>query len=172
MHVTFVRTEGQPDRIYVERSDGSEASWSFPTYGDGLPHDLVHLVVEAAFGLRRGLWGLVDSGIDMARVNAEANRKGGADKYGALGDRTDILLSEALAAAVSAPYLETNEERLELLREGCEKLGLAVPAGSTAEKFSEMRALLAALSAEWRTLKPKGSLRLSFSADRGFTQRR
>ena len=56
MKASFVRTEGAPDRIYVVRSDGSETSWSFPTYGDGLPHDLCHLVVEDesyAFSCRR-----------------------------------------------------------------------------------------------------------------------
>jgi hypothetical protein len=68
------------DRIYVVRPDGSEVHWAFPTYGDDPPHDLIHLVVEAAFGLRRGFWGRVDAGADPAAISAEANRKGGKDK--------------------------------------------------------------------------------------------
>ena len=97
-----MRVPGARDRIYLRRSDGTEVSWEFATYGDNVPHDLVHLVVESAFGLRRGFWGLVDSGVDPARVNAIANRKGGADKYSAFGgDQREILLAEALAAALS-----------------------------------------------------------------------
>ncbi len=46
MQVSFVRTAGARDRIYVRRTSGSEVSWEFPSYGDELPHDLVHLVVE------------------------------------------------------------------------------------------------------------------------------
>jgi hypothetical protein len=107
MEVTFVRVPGARDRIYVRRSDGREVSWEFATYGDNVPHDLVHLVVESAFGLWRGFWGLVDSGIDPVRVNAMANRKGGADKYAAFGpDQREILLAEALAAAFSQPFEE------------------------------------------------------------------
>ena len=50
---SFIRSRGERDRVHVRRSDGTETSWLLPTYGEGMPHDLVHLVVEAAFGLRR-----------------------------------------------------------------------------------------------------------------------
>ncbi len=86
LRIRFVRTAGQPDRIYVRRSNGSEVSWSFPTYGSQLPHDLVHLIVESEFQIRDGFWGRVDSGIDPSRVNAEANRIGGKDKYAGFGE--------------------------------------------------------------------------------------
>ena len=49
LKASFVRTVGDRDRIYVVRSDGSEVNGAFPAYGDALPHDLTHLVVEAAF---------------------------------------------------------------------------------------------------------------------------
>ena len=67
LRASFVRVAGQRDRIYVLRSDGSEVSWVFPTYGDMVPHDLVHVVVESAFGLKNGFWGRVDAGVDPAR---------------------------------------------------------------------------------------------------------
>src|SRR5258706_12059736 len=86
MRIRFVRTSGAPDRVYVRRSDGSETSWSFPTYGDAVPHDLVHLVVEDAFAIADGFWGRVDRGVDPARINADANRTGGTNKYAGLGD--------------------------------------------------------------------------------------
>ena len=52
LHAAFVRTVGAPDRIYVTRSDRSEVSWPFPTYGDGLPHAFEDLRTGAK---RRGV---------------------------------------------------------------------------------------------------------------------
>jgi len=162
MQVTFARTVGSPDRIYVQRSNGEEASWTFPSYGDGLPHDLVHLVVEAAFGLSRGLWGLVDAGADMARINAEANRKGGPNKYSALGpDQRDILLSEALAAAMSGMF-ESEDQRLEYVTSACRNLGFEPTVAVTGERLQQVLSALADLRERWRALKPKGSLRFRF----------
>lgn len=68
MRVSFVRTRGARDRIYATRDDGSEVSWSFPTYGEALPHDTVHLVVESILGLRQGFWGRVAAGCRAAGV--------------------------------------------------------------------------------------------------------
>jgi hypothetical protein len=62
LQAVFVRVAGERDRVYVRRSDGSEVSWAFPSYGAGLPHDLAHLVDEARFGLRSGFWGRGEHG--------------------------------------------------------------------------------------------------------------
>ncbi len=59
---TFVRHRGGRDHIYVTRADGTVVHWKFPAYGDGLPHDLVHLVVESGLEMRDGFWGLIDRG--------------------------------------------------------------------------------------------------------------
>jgi hypothetical protein len=154
-----VRTAGERDRIYVTRSDGSEASWVFPTYGDALPHDLVHLVVESAFGLTQGFWGRVDGGADPAAITAEANRKGGKDKYAGFGpDRRELLLAEALA---NAPWSEDPERILEQLRQ------VYAAAESPAdvlsrERVDEVRSTLADLGRRWREMRPKGAIDLSF----------
>ncbi len=58
--------------MYVHRSDGTSTGWDFPSYGDGLPHDLRHLVVEDELGLADGFWGLVDGGVDVALVHNQA----------------------------------------------------------------------------------------------------
>src|SRR6478736_3934875 len=95
LRARFVRTVGERDRVYVRRSDGSETSWVFPSFGDGLPHDLVHLVVEQDFGVRDGFWGRVDRGVEPAAINAEANRVGGKGKYAGFGpDLQQLLLAE------------------------------------------------------------------------------
>jgi hypothetical protein len=85
LRASFVRTVGERDRIYVVRSDGSEVNWAFPNYGEALPHDLIHLVVEAAFGLRQGFWGRVDAGVDPGAIMADANRRGGSNKFSGFG---------------------------------------------------------------------------------------
>jgi hypothetical protein len=122
--VTFVRKAGSPDHVYVRRPDGSETGWSFPSYGDGLPHDLVHLVVESHFGLRDGFWGRVASGVDAARINADANRRGGKDKYSGFGDDlSELYLAEALANARWLDSQATDDERLEDIARECTKAG-------------------------------------------------
>ena len=159
LRAAFVRTVGERDRIYVTRSDGSALSWVFPTYGDALPHDLVHLVVESAFGLSDGFWGRVDGGADPAKVNAEANRNGGKDKYAGYGpDRRTLLLAEALA---NAPWSEETGRILEQLRQAY--ADAAVPADAvTRERVEQVKSELAALGRRWRELLPKGAIDLSF----------
>src|SRR5881396_2099309 len=103
MRIRFVRTAGAPDHVYVRRTDGTETSWSFPTYGDAVPHDLVHAVVEEELGIGDGFWGRVDRGVDPARINADANRIGGADKYAGFGDDLrGLLLAETVAISRGA----------------------------------------------------------------------
>lgn len=72
LRVAFLRQRGQRDRIYVTRPDSSTTAWDFPSYGDGLPHDLVHLVVESGLGIVDGFWGLVDGGVEVTLVNDQA----------------------------------------------------------------------------------------------------
>jgi hypothetical protein len=156
MRVMFVRTVGARDRVYVERADGSHASWDFPSYGDGLPHDLVHLIVEQRFGVAGGVWGRVAAGADLARINAAANRAGGKDKYRELGD--EVVLAEALA---NAPWtqLELAPDAEALLARMREMAGpRALPASVTLDAIARVRAELCELRERWVALVPKGAL--------------
>ena len=156
MRVTFVRTVGAKDRVYVTRDGGGETSWEFPSYGEGLPHDLVHLVVESRFGVTRGVWGRVAAGADLARINAAANKMGGNDKYRALGDDLDqVMLAEVLA---NAPWLRLDEAPTVTAVLEHMSAQVAVPASVTAESIERVRAELFALREKWRALAPKGSL--------------
>jgi hypothetical protein len=172
LKASFVRTVGERDRIYVVRSDGSEVNWAFPTYGDALPHDLVHLVVEAAFGLAQGFWGRVDAGLDPGAVMAEANRKGGINKHAAFGTASsELQLAEALANPgwlVEEPSTAALHERIIA---ACRELGLSVPDLLSAERVDQVRVILKKLVSRWRGLTPKGTLTLAFDAQdasRGF----
>jgi hypothetical protein len=166
LRATFVRTAGERDRVYVTRSNGSQVDWSFPTYGNGLPHDLVHLVVEACFGLRSGSWGRVDAGADPRLINADANRTGGKEKYAAFGpEQTELQIAEALAGATWWLESAFHEQLAESVAVQCRRLGVPVP-DLAPEQTARVRSALARLTQRWRALLPKGSLSLTFRTDR------
>jgi hypothetical protein len=171
LSATFVRTVGERDRIYVTRADGSAVSWTMTTYGEALPHDLVHLVVESAFGLAQGFWGRVNGGADPGAISREANRTGGRDKYAAYGpDQTELLLAESLA---NVRWLDEGaaDSLLAHVQGGYREAGLASPSTATPERVERLRAVLRGLTRRWRGLRPKGALAVEFDpADpaRGF----
>jgi hypothetical protein len=158
--IRFVRIAGRADRIHVKRTDGSEASWTFPSYGAEVPHDMVHLVVEKFYGLRDGFWGRVDKGVDPVKINEQANRKGGklAEKYAGFGDDlTELYLAEALAGLSWGIRELTPAERFAMLAKQ-ENL----PTHVTAESLAVVEHKLNELRGRWRALVPKGTMELSF----------
>src|SRR5207247_9557397 len=101
---------------------------SFPPDGRALAHDMVHRVVEEAFRIADGFWGRVDRGVDPARINAEANRTGGANKYGGFGDDLrGLYLAEAVANLSWGISEVSDEQRLQPVADECTKQGIAVP---------------------------------------------
>jgi hypothetical protein len=163
LEASFVRTVGDRDRIYVTRSNGSEVNWVFPTYGDVPPHDMIHLIVESAFGVTQGFWGRVDAGIDPGRIAEQANRIGGRNKYAAFGeDLSDLALAELLA---NVGWL-MQDNSAELLQKQilmtCREANLDPPALLSMERTAQVRAVLRSLAARWSGLKPKGAIRLVF----------
>ena len=163
LRARFVRTAGERDKVYVRRSDGSETAWVFPSFGDGLPHDLVHFVVERDFGVREGFWGRVDRGVEPAKISEEANRRGGAGKLAAFGpDQRELLLAEALAnCGWFLPGADDAARHAELARQ-CGELGIEVPARVTVQALGATAARLRELQSKWRALGAKGTLELEF----------
>src|SRR5580700_2664453 len=107
LDVTFVRRRNSRDRVYVARRDGTSISWDFPSYGDGLPHDLCHLVVEDNLGFANGLWGLVDQGVGIGLINNElALMRDGKPLAGAFGIDLSALVQAEHAVAVFAARLD------------------------------------------------------------------
>src|SRR5436190_3481521 len=156
MEVSFVRTLGERDRIYVRRTNGTEVSWVSPSYRNYIPHDMVHLVVEAAFGLRQGFWGRVDSGVDPARVTADANRMGGANKFAAYGpDQVELMIAELLANTRWGDSTLSDEDLLADLLQKCPKL-----APVNAERIAAVRRTLDSLCARWMEIFPKGAVKV------------
>jgi hypothetical protein len=127
---------------------------------------MVHLVVESAFGVKRGFWGSVDSGIDPERVNQVANRVGGKDKYRGFGEDTrEVLLAEALANTV------WDRPDLGALAAAAKSLGLPPIANLTAERARAVADLLDRLRARWRAIGQKGAVELVFEpSEAGFAR--
>jgi len=164
LRARFVRTVGERDKVYVRRSDGSETSWVFPAMGAGLPHDLVHLVVEQEFGVHEGFWGRIDRGVDPAAINMQANRTGGKGKYAGFGpDLRELLLAESLAGCGwFMPGVDDATRHSEIVRQ-CGENGVEVPARVTPAALGEVDRKLRELQVKWRTLVPKGTLELDFA---------
>lgn len=153
MEIAYVKTHEAYDRCHVVRDDGSEDAFRFHAYGGGLPHELVHYAVEVAFGLQRGVWGCVAQGLDLARANDHANRRGGKEKYReAFGDALpEVMSSEALTTVDWSASVDECVARIATR-------GLTV----TREEVEHARTLLADLRDRWRALGPREALRLAF----------
>ena len=111
MQVSFVRHRGRRDHVYVLRSDGSSADWDFPSYGDDLPHDLCHLVVEDALGIVEGFWGLVDGGMDVTLIENQATlvRNGKPLIEDPSVDFSDLNRAEQAVALLGSIRMRTEE---------------------------------------------------------------
>ena len=137
--------------MYVTREDGTSTSWDFPSYGDGLPHDLCHLVVESELGLTDGFWGLVDQGVDVGLVNNQATLMRGsrplAEQAGF--DLSGLLEAETAVAALagSANGVGDVDER---------------PVGAEPEAINAIRDRLRQLSEQWRKLDDGAAITLQY----------
>lgn len=104
MEVRFTKLTGRAYEIAVRRDRGPAlAPRRGPGYDDDLPHDAVHLVVEAESGLRHGVYGRVAAGrntifwpVDPDERRREKRRE--ARKRPTADEDADMARSEELAA--------------------------------------------------------------------------
>jgi hypothetical protein len=124
---------------------------------------MVHQVVESIFGLRQGFWGRVDGGVDVARINQMANRRGGKDKYEGFGDDlSELYLAEALAGLSWSLRELTPEDRYTEFLRLCKASSLEAPPNVTAEALASVTVRLDELRRQWRALGQKGTIELAF----------
>jgi hypothetical protein len=173
LEVSFVQNRASRDRVYVTRSDGTSTGWDFPTYGDGLPHDLCHLVVEDGLGLTEGFWGLVDQHVDVGLVNNEPtlirDGKPFVEQPGV--DFTGLTQAEKAVALLAAPGVEVEQARrpsaaARPMDEIAEQLGFSLADGVTPAAVVAIHDRLQELGLRWRSLTDGGSIVLTFSGSR------
>jgi hypothetical protein len=130
------------DRVTLTRADGTAVTWTCPTYGGTIPHDLVHLVVESLFELEMGLWGCLASGLDMEDVHARS----------ATADGGELRTAEALAIVNWYDTDLDGERRCEAVLEACGEQRAESPRLLSAERCERATATLKALKAQCKEL--------------------
>lgn len=146
---TFVRRTGLRDHVYVLRADDSTVDWEFPSYGDGLPHDLCHLVVEQALGLPDGFWGLIDRHVDVSLVDNQATLiRGGRPLVKEPGvDLAGLRWAENAVDVLASPHPDADAT-------------LSIAAHRTVTAITDR---LRHLGHHWRTLHDGGAITLVFA---------
>jgi len=179
LEVTFVRKRGSRDRVYVTRSDGTSTGWDFPSYGDGLPHDLCHLVVEDGLGLSEGFWGLVDHHAEVGLVNNETtlmrNGRPLVDEPGM--NFSGLVQAEEAVALLAGPSVGVDQvgeigvvelgspsvRRAPALVDAiADSLGFSLPESATPAAVAVIWGRLRELEAHWRSLDDGGSITVAF----------
>lgn len=154
LDVRFERDARGWDRTTVL---GRGVAWSMPSYKGALPHDAVHLIVESAFELRRGLWGRVAAGADPDAVNREvrAARVAGRAARGFGADLDELLSAEALSA-VHWYDPDLGEARLRDVAARCLELGAPLPDGLSLARCEEVVRVARAVRARFRASEGRG----------------
>lgn len=177
MEVSFVRHRERRDRVYVTRHDGSSTAWDFPSYGEGLPHDLCHLVVEEELGIAVGFWGLVDRGVDVELIGNQATlvRDGKPLVQEPGVDFTGLMAAEEAVAVLSPTAMRTRQvgaltvahldasssDGPDIAALGSE-LGFALPPGTSDEAIASVRRRLTDLAERWRGLGDGEAITLTY----------
>jgi hypothetical protein len=143
--VTFSKTEVRRYGVLVQRDKAPDLWMWGPGYDDDLPHDLLHFVAEAEFGLDEGVFGDVASG-------------GNAGTFMPF-DRAQI--TKLWRQKRMHKYVLRDGRRSEELAAQLERQWRTRTAPPT------LQAKLDALAAQWRGLTPGGGLTLEWPRPEG-----
>ena len=97
MQVRFTKRADGRHRLTVVRDDGTASRGQvIPGLGKAaIPHDLLHAVVEKTLGLRRGVYGMVNAGLDIAELLDPAQKP-------ALKAEAELMVSEIVTSLLQA----------------------------------------------------------------------
>jgi hypothetical protein len=159
LKIQFIKRPDGNALLKCLRSDGS-ATWQrqdddhaafFPL------HDLTHSAVETALGFRRGFYGLIAEGWDIAETTGKTAR-------GALPD--EAIEVEYLVSAFSAEraggVAESTEEFNQLAATFATAKRMPTPRRLTDQDLAKVRARFDELAMKWRALPRGGTLELDF----------
>ena len=169
MQITF--TKGQrEDWIGIERDDGSRADTRFPHKGP-MPHDAVHLFVEAGLGLKRGFWGMVGEGrhpeelAELAKLGGHASAKRATEPDAGI---IELLQAERLVEVFEADLWSgvsgDVDALLDLGRTACANSHVAMPDVPTGA-FPRIRSSIAGFAADWQALPVGHKTQLNWPLD-------
>jgi hypothetical protein len=160
MRVTFPRL---PDRTaaysVVERDDGVVYRLLSGRAGTGLPHDIVHLVVERELGITDGIWGGIAAGMVFTSMrHVRGRRPPHVTERSAQLKRTyreRILRSEMLGNLVEAIAALDNPSAADIRRLTGTKLAmLRMPEPPPPEALARAARSLQVEAARWARLRP------------------
>ena len=125
MRIRFTKKADGRHRLTVVRDDGTVSQGQMvPGLGrDAIPHDLLHALVERALTLRRGVYGLVNTGLGIAELldpSYKPSTKG----------EPELMVSEIATTLLQgeAAYGLPPEDFATRLRDQCSQHGVPVPA--------------------------------------------
>lgn len=96
VRIRFIKRSGKYDTVELHRDDGRIERLENPRQGIA-PHDLIHVLVEQALGLRHGFIGMVLSGLPMAMTEQPREREN-AGLYGIEAKQSESLVECVQAA--------------------------------------------------------------------------
>lgn len=132
-----------------------------------VPHDIAHLLVEEAFGLDRGLWGVLAAGGTVQNASVVGGRQPphAARRAEAIVAPARPMLQQAevlVRAAADVALAGTPRDLAGFNRAVTERW--VVP-GTTADQLARTCAALQAAGAQWEAVPPGSELTLRWSRD-------
>ena len=147
---TVLRCVRDDGSVTWQRNDDQHARF-FPL------HDLTHYAVETELGFRRGFYGLIAEGWDIAETTGKTRR-------GALPNET--LEVEYLVSAFSAERasgdVTTAAEFNQLAATFAQAKGMPQPRQLSDQELLRVRSRFDELATKWRALPADGAIRLAF----------
>jgi hypothetical protein len=157
--IQFVKQKDGSVVLRCARDDGT-VNWQKQEgkYAVFFPlHDLMHYAAETELGFRRGFYGLIAEGWDIAETTGKTAR-------GPLPD--EALEVEYLVSAFAAERAggdgTTAEEFNELAKTFGSANGMPTPRPLTDDELARVRARFAELATQWRAMPQGETLELSF----------
>jgi len=151
---------GKYDTVELHRADGRVERLENPKQGLA-PHDMIHVVVEQALGLRQGFIGMVLSGLPMAMTDQPREREN-AGLYG-----IEAKQSESLVECVQAAVWDSTPVSPEYFRE---QMGITCGMRQVPAPVLDDAAVAALIdrvrqaSEEWRALPAGGTMEIILAA--------
>ena len=136
-------------RLTVVHDDGTVSQGRVvPGLGpDAIPHDLLHALVERTLGFKRGVFGMIGTGLEIAELLDPARKETNKSEQ-------ELMLSEVITTILQgeAAYVGLGEHTFaDRLRDQCNEHGLAVPT-IAGDDLRDLRALHDEYQWRWQAL--------------------